>query len=118
MRLKHLKFQQHFSPHACTEIRYSSKPQLSEPVESNFKPLTKEELKWAQEVVGTFMFYTRAVNPTMYPAVGSIATALHSNSFKTLKKKIDQLLDYASTHPNASIKYVASKMHLWALMEI
>jgi hypothetical protein len=50
----------------------------------------------------------------MLPTVGTIATNLTISPFTTLKQKIDHFLDYAATHPNAYIKYVASQMHLWA----
>lgn len=101
------------SPHACAEIRYSKKPQLAPEIEKVLKSLTPAELKFVQEVVGVFTFYTRAVDPTMNTAVGSISTSAKDNSFETLKKKINQLFDYAHTHPNAAIKFVASQMHLW-----
>ena len=77
-----------------------------------FKKLTKEELTFVQEVIGAFLYYARGIDTTMLPAVGTIATHTITAPFTTLKKKIDRLLDYAHTHPNAAIKYSASKMRL------
>lgn len=101
------------APHASAEIRYSKKPQLAPKAHINFPPLTKKQRNYAQSIIGTWNFYARAVDPTMLPAVGTISTNLTSSPYEVLEKKINQLLDYSHTHPNAAIKYIASQMHLW-----
>ena len=102
------------SPHAHTRPQYGVKQQMAQPVPSDYDALTKAEKKYVQEVVGTFLFYARAIDATMLPALGTIATGLTILPFYQLKQKINQLMDYAATHSNASIKYIASAMHLWA----
>lgn len=102
------------SPHASAEIRYSKKPQLAPATFKDFPPLTKKQKNYAQSIIGTWNFYARAVDPTMLPAVGTIATNLTCSPYEVLQKKINQLLDYSHTHPNATIKYIASQMHLWS----
>ena len=49
----------------------------------------------------------------MLPALGTIATNTTTIPYHTLLQKINHLFDYAATHPNAAIRYVASNMHLW-----
>ena len=49
----------------------------------------------------------------MKQPVNSIAAAVSTSSWKDIKFRIDQFLDYAATHPNAEIQYDASAMHLW-----
>jgi hypothetical protein len=49
----------------------------------------------------------------MKQPVNSIAAAVSTSSWKDIKFRIDQFLDYAATHPNAEIRYDASEMHLW-----
>ena len=79
----------------------------------DFKKLTPAQQKFIQEFVGVFLFYGRAIDSTMLPALGTIATHLHHAPYGALKQKVDQFLDYAATHPDAAIKYIASEMHLW-----
>jgi hypothetical protein len=102
------------SPHKWNAPQYGAKTQFTTPTDPNFAQLTPKEKTYVQEVVGTFLFYARAIDSTMLPTVGTIATNLTISPFTTLKQKIDHFLDYAATHPNAYIKYVASQMHLWA----
>ena len=98
------------SPHTCNIPTYSRKPQLADPVQQTFEKLTPTQLKWCQEFLGIFLYYTRAVDPTMNVAVSDISTSLTQSSFKHLKARIDKLLNYATTHDDAAIKYVASQM--------
>jgi hypothetical protein len=79
------------SPHQWDAPIYGAKTQFTAPTDPNFKQLTRKEKTYVQEVIGTFLFYAWAIDSTMLP-----------------------ILDYASTHPNASVKYVASQMQLWA----
>ena len=49
----------------------------------------------------------------MKQPVNSIAAVVSTTSWKDIKFRINQLLDYAATHPIAEIQYDASAMHLW-----
>ena len=102
------------SPHTCNIPTYSRKPQLADPVQQTFEKLTPAQLKWCQEFLGIFLYYTREVDPTMNIAGSDISTSLTQSSFKHLKARIDKLLNYTTTHDDAAIKYVASQMQLWA----
>ena len=73
--------------------------------------LSKEEKKIIQEVTGTFLYYARVVDVTMFPALGSIANQ-QANTMENTMKKVKQFLDYAATHRDAIITYHASDMVL------
>ena len=81
------------------------------------RPKNPTQIKFAQEVIGTFLYYARAVDNTMLAPIGAIAStpALSTSSWIDIKQAIDQqkFLCYAITHPDARIQYKPSKMHLW-----
>ena len=56
----------HVKPNYGAKAQYSSEDDTS-------TPLSKDEKRFVQEVVGTFLYYARAVDATMLPALGSIA---------------------------------------------
>jgi hypothetical protein len=73
--------------------------------------LPKEDMKFIQEVISTFLYHAQCVNSTMLAALGSIA-AQQANPTKNTMKKVRQFLDYASTHSDAIIMYHTSDMVL------
>ncbi len=74
-------------------------------------PLSKEEKTYIQEVIGTFLYYSRCVDALMLPALGTLATQQASPTKNTMKK-IKQFLDFAATHTDAVVTYHASNMVL------
>ena len=73
--------------------------------------LTPQAIKHLQKIVGTFLFYSRAVDPTMLTAL-SIITTEQTQGTNTTKQKAEHFLSYATTHPNATIKSYKSDMIL------
>lgn len=73
--------------------------------------LNKDRIKRIQEVVGTLLYYARAVDSTMLTALSSLASAQANGTVET-ERATNQLLDYCATHPNAGIVYHASEMRL------
>jgi hypothetical protein len=71
-----------------------------------------KDTKRIQEVLGALLYYARAVDCTMIPAIGSIATQ-QANATKATMKAITQLLNYCATHPDAVVPYYASDMVLY-----
>ena len=100
-----------YFPHPVKPIQYGATVQYAD-VELEPAPATKEQIKHCQQVIGTLLFYARAVDPTMLPALNTLAETQAAPTKDTLLN-IKQLLDYAATNPNAAIKYRASKIHLW-----
>ena len=60
-------------------------------------------------MVGTFAWYSRAVDPTMAATMSSIASR-QSKGTENLEKEVNQFLDYFATHPNSGVRFVASDM--------
>jgi hypothetical protein len=99
-------------PYPHVKPRCSATKQYAETIDTT-PPLSKEDKKFVQDVVGTFLYYAQCVDSTMLSALGSIATQ-QANPTKNTMIKVKQFLDYASTHPNAIVTYQASDMVLAA----
>ena len=54
-----------------------------------------------QEIVGTLLYCSQAVDPTLACALSSIA-AKQANGTKSVLDACYQLLDYVATHPHAA----------------
>ncbi len=67
--------------------------------------------KRIQQVVGSFLYYARAVNPTILIALSGIPTQQAAPTENT-RKQAKQFLDYMWTHPDAKIRHHASDMVL------
>ena len=100
----HIKNTSHTS---LPPIQYVIKAQhVVEPDTSS--PLTKYQIKHVQDIIGTLLYYGRAVNPTIVTALSEIASC-HSKGIEALLNIYHQLLDYVTTHPNSAIRYHASE---------
>jgi hypothetical protein len=69
-----------------------------------------------QSIVGTLLYYARAVDPSLCTAVrelGSVQTNPSENDIK----KLERLLQYVSKHRNHGIRYYASTMVLRLLCD-
>jgi hypothetical protein len=99
------------SPHCHIEIQYGSKQQYVNDEEVLSPPLNKEETKYVQAVAGTLLYYARAVDSTILPALSSVATEEAQPMQKMIEKE-KQLLNYCATQEEAIITYLASKMIL------
>ena len=73
--------------------------------------LAAKVIKHLQQIVGTFLFYSGAVNPTMLTALSIIVTEQTQGTLTT-KEKAEHFLTYAAMHPNATIKFYKSDMIL------
>ena len=65
-----------------------------------------------QQIVGTLLYYSIAVDPTMLTSLGSIAAQQSKGTEKTYADNLC-LFNYAATHPNSKIRYTASDMILY-----
>ena len=97
-------------PHPHIKPTYREKVQYAAS-DDEYPSVLPEEKKFIQEVTGTFLYYSRAIDATMLPALGYIATQQASPTDNTMKK-VKHFLDYAASHPNANITYRASDMVL------
>jgi hypothetical protein len=99
------------APHAWVKPHYGAKTQCA-PLADTSPPLDAADTKRVKEVLGTLLFYARAVDSTMLAAVGSIASQ-QAKGTKATMEAIIQLLNYCATHPVATIRGIASGMVLW-----
>jgi len=96
-------------PASFVPIVYGQRIQLAS--EDTSAPCSASEAAFIREVVGVFMYYARAVDPTMaqtlsrlslgqgVPTVALLAAVLH-------------FLQYAATYPSAQLRFHASDMRL------
>jgi hypothetical protein len=90
-------------------IQYGAKVQRVET--DTLAPLSKSEIKPVQDIVGTLLYYARAVDPTLLAALSTIATR-QTNGTRAIANACHQLLDYVATHPNAGLRCHACNMIL------
>ena len=73
--------------------------------------LDDADKKCIQQIVGSFLYDARAINPTILMALSAIA-AQQSAPTELTRDCVAQFLDYMATHPDAKICYRASDMVL------
>ena len=64
--------------------------------------LDDEQIKLAQQVIRVYLYYGRAVDNTILPALSAIASK-YSNGTKRMMAKTIQLFDYPATQMNGNI---------------
>ena len=95
-----------------TKTTYGQKIQLSKQSSSSPKLNTKNT-NHVQSINGTFLYYTRTINPTLLPALNEISTS-KSAPTQDILNKCKQVLNSAAMYPLKTIQYHASNMILMA----
>jgi hypothetical protein len=98
------------APHAWTAPQYGTKIQYTTDTDTS-AALPKAGIKRIQAIVGVLLYYARAIDNTMLVALNDISSA-QAQSTEHTATACTKLLNYAATHPDASIRYRASKMVL------
>ena len=98
------------SPHRAAQPTYGKQQQLT-PEPDTTPLLDASDNKTIQEIVGTLLYYARAVDPTLLVALSTLATQQTKGTKQTMKD-VTHLLNYCATHPNAIIRYKKSDMIL------
>jgi hypothetical protein len=97
-------------PYSPNTIQYGKDNQT--PMPSNNSPLLdKAGKKHIQQIVGSFLYYARAVDPTIVMALSDLSSQQSAPTENTVKR-VNQFLDYMWTHPDAIIRYRAFDMIL------
>ena len=65
--------------------------------------LDEKGKKRIQQIVGSFLYYARAVDPTILMALSAIASQQSAPTEQT-RDRVHQFLDYMATHPDAKIR--------------
>jgi len=67
------------------------------------------EIKAVQKIVGSILYYAQPVDMTVLMALSTIASKQTEGTEQTMEKEL-QVLDYLTTHPNATIHFHATDM--------
>jgi hypothetical protein len=97
-------------PHQHAIPTYGATVQYAKP-EDTSQRLSPSEKKYIQELIGTFLYYGRAVDSIMLTALLAISSAQAGPTEETMTR-CKQFLDYAATHQDAILTYKASDMVL------
>jgi len=101
---------QHLSPYKCLPISYGAKAQLT-PEADSLELLDKHCKRRIQEIVGSLLYYARAVDNKLLVALSAIA-ARQSYATVATEQAVHLLLNYVATYPAADIVYRSSDMIL------
>jgi hypothetical protein len=86
-------------PHQHIIPTYGAPVQYAKPMDTS-NPLLKEDKKLIQQVIGTLLYYGRAVDATILVALSALASAQCAPTKDTMQR-MRHLLDYVATHPNS-----------------
>ena len=90
-----------YAPHSWTAPTYGQQLHMApDPDSSEF--IDQKGIKFIQIVVGIFLYYARALDPTMLRALNEIS-CIQARPTKDTLEKAKWFLDYAATYPNAII---------------
>ena len=95
-------------PYAPAPKQYGAKAQAPLPVDISPK-LSPKDIKEIQRVIGSILYYARAVDITVLMALSSIAIKQSKGTTNTMEKA-KQLLDYLAMYPDSTIQFRASDM--------
>jgi hypothetical protein len=97
-------------PYLPNPIKYGKDNQAPSPLDDS--PLLNEAgKKCIQQIVGSFIYYAWAVDPTILMALSEMSSQQVAPLENTMKC-VNQFIDYMWTHPDAVIWYRASDMIL------
>ena len=114
---KKLKEYEHIMPKKLQRCPYSPEPkrfgtEAQAPLPPDSSPkLDAKGIKRVQQIVGSILYYARAVDMTVLMALSSIAVEQTTATEKTMER-CTQLLDYLAGQPEAIIRFHASDMIL------
>jgi hypothetical protein len=97
-------------PYLPEPKKFGTEAQTPLPPNSSLK-LDAKGIKRVQKIVGSVLYYARAVNMTVLMALSSIAVEQMKAMEKTMAQRT-QLLDYLSGHADAKVRFHASDMIL------
>ena len=99
-----------YSPHQHVPIKFGAKRQYAIEPDST-TPLDEKGKKYVQQVVGCLLFYARAIDSTILPALNTIGSE-QSKPTQNTKQKCARLLDYVATYQYAFLRFHSSNMQL------
>ena len=97
-------------PRKWNKPAYGKKTQFAPPPDNSSR-LDAKGQKQIQSIVGTFLYYSRAIDPSILPAFNEISSQQAKPTLQTLDKT-NMLMDYMATYPSSKIRYLAGTMQL------
>ena len=98
------------APHPRQGPNYGAKTQFAA-LPDETPALDAADKTRIHEVIGTLLFYARAIDSTILNAIGEFATE-QSQATKSTMDKLSQLLNYCAAHPDVTVRFTASDMIL------
>ena len=99
-----------YSPYKAAPKIYGKGAHNPIPDDTTVK-LDNKRIKRIQRVVGGVLYYAKAVDLTTLPGLSSIASE-QAQATEQTEMKVQQLLDYLATRPEARVRYYRSNMVL------
>ncbi len=97
-------------PYALEPKKIGTEAQASFP-QDNMPKLNEKGIKWVQQIVGSILYYSKAVNMTVLMALSTIAV-IQTKATKRTMERCTQLLDYLAHNADAKVRFHASDMIL------
>jgi hypothetical protein len=108
LRFEHKKIDKiQNSPHPHNIPTYGVKVRYVKQSDESPK-LDKADIKYVQQVAGTLFYYGQVVDPTILPALSTIASEQAAPTERTMER-VKQLLDYCASQEEAIITYNSAK---------
>ena len=89
------------APHSYYTPIYSATPQITVPTEK-YDPIDDTGTKPLQDVLGTLLYYGKAINSTMIIALGILESVSNTQE---KSQAITHLLNYCDTHLDATVRF-------------
>ena len=99
-----------YSPHICYLIQYGQKIKYEYPLDAA-EYLSDKETNLIQQVSGTFLYYSTAIDNTILPSLSNISPE-QFKAKKNTAKQVTKILNYLASNKNVEIQYRASGMQL------
>ncbi|KAL7485736.1 hypothetical protein ACHAW6_011334 [Cyclotella cf. meneghiniana] len=107
--LQHFEHKRHkpqHSPYYCAPKQYGNNAQMPLPLDE-LPHLDKAGITRIQQIVGAILYYERSVDITLLMTLSTIAHK-QTKATRNTNLSITQMLDYCTTHPDATIRFRAS----------
>ena len=111
-RFCQLKWCQQNPPHLHTQPTFGAKVQYATPANDS-SILTYERFKYIKYVICVSLYYDISINNTILDGLGDMASKIFVAIANTTAR-VDQLLDYLVSNPNATTCYHSSGMVLFS----
>ena len=98
------------SPGIYQPPSYGIKQQFTAP-EDHSKPLSPADINTLQQLIGSVLYYTRAIDPTYMHEVNKLGSE-QASATESILPQAQRLLEYARAYPDSELVFRKSKMEL------